>query len=225
MKNVFYVPRLLIKHQLPHPEFYGEILVELLNGMVTDVYTDEEDGRLFSITNDEDLIKYLEENKLDEPYIEIKNKDLLFRTILHKDKDLVLKWFNSNLINQYEYEMTNIIEFISHTISSSSHQFVINYKKVDIGLFGFSIINDEANFNFDVYELDVPEIEKDYIFKCALDYIDGLKDIKLISTNILSSDNKKLGLFLNNCFVVSQSSYMPVSETGYKKTFILKRNK
>ena len=222
MKNVFYVPRLLIKHQLPHPEFYGEILVELLNGMVTDVYTNEEDGRLFSITNDEDLIKYLEDNKLDEPYIEINNKDLLFRTILHKDKDMVLKWFNSNLINQYEYEMTNIIEFISHTISSSSHQFVINYKKRDIGLFGFSIINGEANFNFDVYELDIPNNEEDFIFKCAIEYIIALKDIKLISTNVLATDNKRLGLFLNNGFVVYQSSYIPISETGYKKSFILK---
>ena len=138
--------------------------------------------------------------------------------------ELVLKWFNSNLLNQYEYEMTNIIEFISHTISSSSHQFVINFKDKNIGLFGYSIINNEASFNFDVYDLNILEDDEDFIIRSAIDYIDSYKDVVLISSIVLANDYKKLGLLFNNGFEISQTSYLPVSEKGYKKTYVLKRS-
>ena len=217
------VPRLLIKKQFPHPELYGEILVELLNGMVTDVYTDEEDGHLFTITSDEEIINYLSENKIDDPFIEIKNNELVFRTLLHKDKNLVLKWFNSDLINQYENDMQNIIEFISHTISSLSHQFIINYKDKDIGLFGYSITGDTTNINLDIYNHeDIGKEVEDYIFKNALNYIDNNISVKKLSTIILASDNKKIALFFNNGFDITETIYLPVSETGYKEAYVLK---
>lgn len=59
MKSIeIIVPRhLVIKYYL-HPEPYGEYIVELVNGMWTDVYTNE-NGVLFTITNDETLITYL----------------------------------------------------------------------------------------------------------------------------------------------------------------------
>jgi len=216
------VPRLLIKKQFPHPELYGEILVELLNGMITDVYTDIEDGHLFTITNDEELINYLLENKIDEPFIEIKNKELTFRTLLHKDRDLLLKWFNSELLNQYEYNMQNIIEFISHTISSLSHQFIINYKDKDIGLFGYSITGDATNINLDIYYHEVIKEEvENFIFKNALNYIDNNISVKKLSTIILASDNKKIALFFNNGFDITETIYLPVSETGYKEAYVL----
>ncbi|HEY8395589.1 MAG TPA: hypothetical protein VIK96_02300 [Bacilli bacterium] len=56
------VPRKLVVETEPHPEPYGEAIVVLENGMWTDVYTDD-DGNLFTITNDEELIAYLEANK------------------------------------------------------------------------------------------------------------------------------------------------------------------
>ena len=221
--NIYYVPRLLIKHQLPHPEYYGEILVELLNGMITDVYTDEEDGRLFSITNDEELIHYLSENKIEEPFIEVKNEELIFKTLLHKDRDLVFKWFNSNLLNQYEYEMKSIIEFISHTISSLSHQFIINYQTRDIGLFGYSITGEETNFSFDIYNQDgIEKEDEELIFMNALQYIDENVCVKRLTTFILENDYKKLGLFFNNGFVITGTIHIPVSEKGYKKAYVLK---
>ncbi|MDX9692243.1 MAG: hypothetical protein RBT45_07275 [Acholeplasmataceae bacterium] len=52
------VPKFLIKAYYPHPEPYGEKIVELLNGMVTDIYT-RDNGEIFTITNDISLIKYL----------------------------------------------------------------------------------------------------------------------------------------------------------------------
>jgi len=56
------VPRKLVMETHPHPEPYGEAIVILENGMWTDVYTDD-DGNLFTITNDDELIEYLEKNQ------------------------------------------------------------------------------------------------------------------------------------------------------------------
>jgi len=56
------VPKKLVIERLPHPEPYGEAIVILENGMYTDVYT-ADDGSLFTITNDEALIEYLESHK------------------------------------------------------------------------------------------------------------------------------------------------------------------
>lgn len=56
------VPKKLIVERHPHPEPYGEAIVVLKNGMHTDIYTDD-DGSLFTITNDDELIEYLELNK------------------------------------------------------------------------------------------------------------------------------------------------------------------
>ncbi len=57
------VPRMLVKEHFPHFEDYGESIVELLNGMTTDVYTNEL-GDLYTITNDKPLIKYLKQNPI-----------------------------------------------------------------------------------------------------------------------------------------------------------------
>lgn len=56
------VPKKLIKEASPYPEPYGEAIVILENGMWIDVYTDE-DGILYTITNDDELISYLEKNQ------------------------------------------------------------------------------------------------------------------------------------------------------------------
>lgn len=224
-KNIYYVPKLLVKQQLPHPEFYGEILVELLNGMITDVYTNEEDGSLFTITKDKELIKYLSDNKLDDPFIEIENKELKFRTLLHKDKELVLKWFNSKILNQYNYGMQNIIEFISHTTSSLSHQFIISHYNKDIGLFGYSITGDEVNFNFNVYnDKEIAKEDESLIFQNVLNYIDSNVSFKKLSTLILEKDYHNLGLFFDHGFVTTGTTYLPISEKGYKKAYVIKRD-
>lgn len=59
MKSIeIIVPRGLVAAYHEHPEEYGEAIVELINGMYTDVYTNE-DGDLYTITNDQTLICYL----------------------------------------------------------------------------------------------------------------------------------------------------------------------
>jgi len=52
------VPKKLIKEVLSHPESYGDFVVILNNEMYTDVYQ-RENGEYITITNDEELIRYL----------------------------------------------------------------------------------------------------------------------------------------------------------------------
>jgi len=59
MKSIeIIVPRKLIDEFYPHPELYGDFIVELQNGMITDVYYNEERD-FITITSEEDLIDYL----------------------------------------------------------------------------------------------------------------------------------------------------------------------
>lgn len=53
-----YIPKKVIKEYLEHPEEYGDYIVVLKNDMWTDVYEDD-DGRLYTYTNDDRLIEYL----------------------------------------------------------------------------------------------------------------------------------------------------------------------
>lgn len=53
-----YVPKNIIIEFLEHPEEYGDDIVVLKNGMWTDVFKDD-DGQLYTLTNDDALIKYL----------------------------------------------------------------------------------------------------------------------------------------------------------------------
>ncbi|MFA5542624.1 MAG: hypothetical protein WC008_04395 [Bacilli bacterium] len=67
------VPRNLIQKFYQHPEPYGDgnYVVDLINGMYTDVFYSEE-GDFFTITNDYKLISYLKKNQL-------KQRDYFFR--------------------------------------------------------------------------------------------------------------------------------------------------
>ncbi len=59
------VPRNLIKKFYQHPEPYGDgsYVVDLINGMYTDVFYREE-GDFVTITNDNKLISYLKKNQM-----------------------------------------------------------------------------------------------------------------------------------------------------------------
>ena len=59
------VPRNLIRKFYPHPEPYGDgsYVVDLINGMYTDVFYREE-GDFITITNDYKLISYLKKNRV-----------------------------------------------------------------------------------------------------------------------------------------------------------------
>ena len=85
------VPRKLISEFYPHPEFYGDFVVKLVNGMYTDVYYRGE-GEFITITNDEELIEYLESQDVQPVDYLFKNGVFAFRKIEPEDEELLKSW-------------------------------------------------------------------------------------------------------------------------------------
>lgn len=57
------IPKFMLKEADGHPDEYGEFVVTLANGMYTDIYIDETNDEIYTYTNDEALIKYIEDTK------------------------------------------------------------------------------------------------------------------------------------------------------------------
>jgi hypothetical protein len=147
------VPRSIVMKHLPHPEYYGESIVELANGMVTDVYTDL-NGSLFTKTNNEKLICYLSTHQIkDEPTL-IKADHLLLKSISIEDVIQIHEWF---LISPFrkaqsvENEIDIVYEYVSHAKTINSDVFIASIKDKPFGLIGYSIINNVGILNYDVY--------------------------------------------------------------------------
>jgi len=85
------VPRNLVDKIYPHPDLHGDFVVSLVNGMITDVFYDE-DGCYMTITNDEDLIEYLSNQESMLPNYFYRNGVFSFRYIVDEDTALLLKW-------------------------------------------------------------------------------------------------------------------------------------
>ena len=87
------VPRKLIKKFYLHPEPYGDgaYVVDLVNGMFTDVFY-REMGDFFTITNDKEIISYLKTNYVRPKYYFLRNGVFSFREIDNGDLDLIEEW-------------------------------------------------------------------------------------------------------------------------------------
>lgn len=87
------VPRNLIKKFYQHPEPYedGYYVVDLINGMYTDVFYQEE-GDFFTITNDKALISYLKKNPRNPREYFFRNGIFSFRHMLDNDYELLEEW-------------------------------------------------------------------------------------------------------------------------------------
>lgn len=147
------VPRSIIKKHFPHPEFFGESIVELANGMATDVYTDL-DGSLFTKTNNENLILYLLSNQImDEPML-MKSDHLLLKSISVQDANQIHEWF---LISPFrraqsvENEIDIVYEYISHAKTINSDVLMISSNGIPVGLIGYSIIDQIGILSYEVY--------------------------------------------------------------------------
>jgi hypothetical protein len=161
------VPRRIIKRHLPHPEFYGESIVELDNGMTTDVYTDLE-GCLYTETNNQKLIKYLSSITINEEPTLIKTNHLKLKSISRVDAKQIQEWF---LISPFrraqsvENEMDIVYEYISHAKSMYSDVFIISSNDKPIGLIGYTIIDQTGILNCDIYhQSDITTNEMNSIF-------------------------------------------------------------
>ena len=87
------VPRNLIKRFYLHPEPYGDgyYVVDLINGMYTDVFYREE-GDFFTITNVTKLIRYLKSNKTQPRDYFFRNGVYSFRHVADYDSITIDEW-------------------------------------------------------------------------------------------------------------------------------------
>jgi len=94
------VPRNLIKKFYRHPEPYGDgdYVVDLINGMYTDVFYREE-GDFITITNDKELISYLKMNQMKSRDYFFRNGVFALRLIQDCDSELILDWRKISPIN------------------------------------------------------------------------------------------------------------------------------
>ena len=92
------VPRNLVDKVYPHPGLHGDFVVTLTNGMVTDVFYDE-DGCYKTITNDEDLINCLQSQDHINPVYFFRNGVFSYREITEEDNTLLDEWKNITTIS------------------------------------------------------------------------------------------------------------------------------
>lgn len=87
------VPRSLIKKFYPHPEPFGNgsYVVDLVNGMFTDVYY-REAGDFVTLTNDRTVISFLKKNPLESRAYFYRNGVYAFRLVQDFDKGLIDGW-------------------------------------------------------------------------------------------------------------------------------------
>lgn len=101
MKSIeIIVPRNLIKTFYPHPEPYGDgdYVVDLINGMYTDVFYKEE-GDFITITNDKELISYLKKNKIKPREYFFRNGVFSLRHVHKIDDEIIDEWHKKSPIS------------------------------------------------------------------------------------------------------------------------------
>jgi RimJ/RimL family protein N-acetyltransferase len=174
------VPRSIIKKHFPHPEFFGESIVELANGMATDVYTDL-DGSLFTKTNNEYLTHYLLSNQIVDKPMLMKSDHLLLKSISVQDANQIHEWF---LISPFrraqsvENEIDIVYEYISHAKTIYSDVLMISSKDIPVGLIGYSIIDNIGILSYEVYNHSIITINE------AIHFLEQIKNHLLLEFNL-----------------------------------------
>jgi hypothetical protein len=94
------VPRNLINKFYLHPEPYGDgaYVVDLVNGMFTDVFF-REMGDFVTITNDKELISYLKKNQMDPRDYFFRNGVYSLRQVADYDSVVIDEWKNISPIS------------------------------------------------------------------------------------------------------------------------------
>lgn len=170
-----YVPRMLIQDFVPHPEPYGEAIVVLLNGMFTDVYTDD-NGDLFTVTNDEELITYLLQHTNKDELIELAQGELSLQSIRFSDIDRLTESLPGELHRQDSvlcFDEDNLKLFISHSTTFNSHLFIIRKSVRVVGLIGYDVMEQDTLLTFELFKSHV--LTKDDAEQCLKMIIDLIK--------------------------------------------------
>jgi hypothetical protein len=140
------VPRKLISEFYAHPEFYGDFVVKLVNGMYTDVYYRGE-GEFITNTNDEEIIEFLESQDVQPVDYLFINGVFAFRKIEPKDEDLLKSW-SSIYAKQ---EVKRVINYKS--INSLPKKIIVTFYTIEYGIIEFDYKDDSIKFTLSVYDL------------------------------------------------------------------------
>lgn len=139
------VPRKLISQFYPHPEFYGDFVVKLVNGMYTDVYYRDE-AEFITITSDEELIEYLENQDVQPVDYLFRNGVFAFRKIKDIDDELLKSWSSI-------YAKQKVNRIINHkNIDSLPKRIIATYYTIEYGIIEFDFKDDSITFTLSVYD-------------------------------------------------------------------------
>ena len=196
------VPRMLIKNHLPHPEDYGESLVKLLNGMVTDVYTSDK-GDLFTMTNNRELIKYLEDNEAEDCTYRLNSNSIELRTARASNIELLMNWMNKEIRqDEFQYTLDDIRLYISHAITSNSHLFIVSKENLPIELAGYNIIHSVGILNVQFYNVvNFTPSDEDNVLKLLLNHIKQVHAITIFKALVATEDFKMNQVYKRNNFI------------------------
>lgn len=192
-RNVI-IPRGLIVGFFPHPEEYGEAMVELDNGSYTDIYTNKE-GFIYTPTNDEVIIEYLKNKPIANPAIIIEKDGFTLRSVLFEDAPLIAEKQYSQLDKERDLAKETIRMFLSHGISKYSHLLMIETKGLEVGLLGYSIMNNTCIIHIDVFnEEKLNVIAFKSVFGKLAHKIDSLYQVSNFKANVKGENLHMQGL-------------------------------
>jgi len=218
------VPRLLIEHYLPHPEFSGEVLVVLENGLFTDVYTDN-DYNLVTSTNDRQLIRYLRKNKDLKPLsLNLKSGFWNLRSLEFSDQDIMLEWFNRKSdysVNDEGYTLDVVVEYISHSSTKNSQIFIIENEDSKVGIVAYQAIYGESIIHLNIYEKTLIKREEvKQILEKIMDYVKENYNIEIFISTFFAQDTYSKKLFEESGFSFEKASDLEYSYEKYRKQLI-----
>ena len=137
------VPRKLIKKFYLHPEPYGDgaYVVDLINGMYTDVFYREEGG-FITITSEKDLITYLKKNQSISNDYFYRDGVYSFRQINDDDHELLDSWKSISPIT---------IQFDVAKGRDLPNEFIVCFYWIEVGTIK---IDDSRSLTLNIYEKD-----------------------------------------------------------------------
>lgn len=154
------VPRDLIKKFYPHPEPYGDgdYVVDLINGMYTDVFFREE-GDFITITNDKELISYLKKNQT-------KSRDYFFRNGVYSLR--YVQSCDSELIEEWEEVSPISVQIDIPNAHNFPFNFMFCFYWIEVGKAKI----EGSRMKLDIYETDlIKVIDIGVVLDLILEYL------------------------------------------------------
>jgi len=142
------VPRNLVDQVYPHPELHGDFVVSLKNGMITDVFYDE-NGCYYTITSETDLIAYLNSQEHIPPAYFFRNGVFSFRNITKEDDKLLERWDKIRTISvSLKVDKASCYQ---RNIERLPSKFLFQFYWMEVGLMRTVMFEDYIELILDVY--------------------------------------------------------------------------